>query len=66
MTETQARQHQELIRQNIAAAIERGDLDTAEVLRTAYRPLLAIKFPPLPDTTRVPGSPINSMPDIKL
>lgn len=59
MNRTEIRQHQELVRQNIAAAIECGDVDRAVILQKTYADLLAIKLPKLDTGERVPASPIN-------
>lgn len=58
-----AREHQSLVLANIHAAEARGDYKSAAILRKAWANCLSIQFPPLPDTERVEGSPINSLGD---
>ncbi len=53
------REHQQLIRDNIAAAIKAGDYERAALLRKVYADLLAIDLTePEP---KIPVSPINSL-----
>lgn len=62
LTPLTAREHQELVLENIRVAVEQGDYNRAEVIRKAFAPLLAIKLPDEPDPNRIPASPINSIP----
>ncbi len=62
MNELTAKQHQELVLENIRAAVEKGDYARAEVIRKAFAPVLAIKLPAEPEPNRIPASPINTIP----
>lgn len=45
MTDRECREHQQLIRDNIADAERMGDTQRAEMLRKVFAPMLAIEFP---------------------